>query len=130
MAQATLPARPNLEFLKKLAKKRLREMRGNARGAKLADAQLAVAREHGFASWRKLKSHVESLPKTPAATAPALPYEDPFVTSLPAHRRKHKIVDWKPLMDAAYAGDVARARKLLDAGADPNILSTTPHRYR
>jgi ankyrin repeat protein len=129
MTRATLPARPNLEFLKKLAKKRLREMRGDAPSAKLADAQLAVARTYGFASWRKLKAHVESLPTAPAAAA-ATPYEDPFVTSLPAHRRKHKVVAWKPLMDAAFAGDVARARKLLDAGADPNIISTTPHRYR
>ena len=27
---------------------------------------------------------------------------------------------WKPLMDAAFHGDVNKARKLLDAGADPN----------
>lgn len=37
---------------------------------------------------------------------------------------------WKPIMDASLAGDDARVRKLLDAGADPNILSTTAHRYR
>jgi hypothetical protein len=31
---------------------------------KLADAQLVVAREHGFASWQKLKRHVEGLANT------------------------------------------------------------------
>ena len=33
-------------------------------------------------------------------------------------------------MDAALAGDEARVRRLLDAGADPNVQSTTAHRYR
>ncbi len=54
---ATLPARPNLEWLKKTAKQRLVDLRGRDPAAKLADAQLAVAREHGFASWRELKAH-------------------------------------------------------------------------
>jgi hypothetical protein len=132
MTQASLPARPNLQYLKKLSKRRLRDMRATTPDAKLADAQLALAREHGFASWRKLKAHVDATTATATAAgeAAATPYEDPFVTALPAHRKSHKIANWKPLMDAAYAGDVARARKLLDAGADPNCISTTPHRYR
>src|SRR5690349_4694999 len=54
----------------------------------------------------------------------------PLVQSLPPHRRSHKIAQWKPLMDAAFAGDVKRAGKLLDESADPNVISTTPHRYR
>jgi ankyrin repeat protein len=128
MTQA-LPARPNLAYLRKLAKERLKKLRASEPDAKLARAQLAVARDHGFASWRKLKDHVD------AAIAAALArqaeaYEDPFITSLPAHRRGHKVVQWKPLMDAAYTGDVERARHLLDAGADPNVISSTPHRYR
>jgi ankyrin repeat protein len=53
-----LPARPNLGYLKKLAKQRLIAMRSHRHGARLAEAQLAVAREHGFASWRKLKANV------------------------------------------------------------------------
>ena len=144
MTQATLPARPNLEYLKKLAKKRLRAMRaagGASANAKLADAQLAVTREYGFASWRKLKSHVDAraaaaataeaaVKETAGAAAAPTAYEDPFVAALPARRKSHKIVNWNPLMDAAYSGDVARARNLLDAGADPDCISTTPHRYR
>src|SRR5438876_716773 len=53
MTQAqSLPARPNLAYLKKLAKERLRSLRSAKPAANLAEAQLAVARDHGFASWR------------------------------------------------------------------------------
>src|SRR4051812_13548867 len=33
-------------------------------------------------------------------------------------------------MDAAFHGQTARLKQLLDAGADPNVVSTTMHRYR
>src|SRR5580704_11508241 len=56
-----LPLRANLEWLKKLSKERLTVLRDGDPNAKLADAQLAVAREFGFASWRKLKTHVEEI---------------------------------------------------------------------
>jgi ankyrin repeat protein len=55
-----LPDRPNLEYLKKLAKDKLQELRRAAAGARLADAQLAVAREQGFTSWRALRAHLDS----------------------------------------------------------------------
>jgi len=70
-----LPDRPSLEYLKKLAKDRLRDLQHANPAARLADAQLAVAREHGFASWRKLRAHLDSLaaPRpVPADTAPEL----------------------------------------------------------
>jgi ankyrin repeat protein len=52
-----LPERPNLRHLRDQAKDLLR-----AREAKtLTQAQLAIARQYGFASWPKLKQHVESL---------------------------------------------------------------------
>ena len=54
----TLPARPHLPFLKKLAKERLTALRLERSSAKLAEAQLDVARSHGFSSWRKLKAEV------------------------------------------------------------------------
>lgn len=60
-----LPSRPNLEWLRKTAKQRLAELRKTDPGAKLADAQRAVAREYGFPSWRKLKAHVEAPPQSP-----------------------------------------------------------------
>jgi len=59
MAQA-LPARPNLEWLRKTAKQALRELRAQQPAARLADAQFAVARDHGFSSWRALKAHVDA----------------------------------------------------------------------
>ena len=45
MSTSKLPERASLEYLKKLAKERLREMRKSDPHAKLAAALLAVARE-------------------------------------------------------------------------------------
>ena len=59
MSSSDLPERASLEYLKKLAKERLRELRGTAPDARLSDAQLAVARDHGFPSWRALKAEVD-----------------------------------------------------------------------
>ena len=54
-----LPERASFEFLKKLAKDRLDELRRLDAGARLAAAQLAVAREYGFSSWRALKAEID-----------------------------------------------------------------------
>jgi tetratricopeptide (TPR) repeat protein len=56
----SLPERPNLEHLRKEAKQRLKTMRLDDSGATLAAAQLAVAREYGFTSWRRLVAYVKS----------------------------------------------------------------------
>lgn len=56
---ATLPARASLDWLRKTAKQNLRALRAADPRAKLADAQLALARDYGFPSWRALKAHVE-----------------------------------------------------------------------
>lgn len=76
-----LPAKPNLEHLKKQAKEllhdfqrdqadaveRFRQFASSAKPAtvKLADAQHVLARDYGFASWPRLKEHVDSLTLTP-----------------------------------------------------------------
>ena len=57
-----LPSKPNLEHLKKQAKELLRSMQQG----KLATAQHTLANEYGFASWAKLKAHVEALGLSPA----------------------------------------------------------------
>lgn len=57
-----LPEKPHLQFLRKQAKALLRTMPQ----AKLADAQHVLAKEYGFDTWAKLKSHVESLGMSPA----------------------------------------------------------------
>ena len=48
---SALPANPDLDWLKKAAKKRLVELRVHASAAKLHQAQLAVANDYGFTSW-------------------------------------------------------------------------------
>jgi ankyrin repeat protein len=52
-----LPERASLEHLKNEAKALKKQS-----GQRLAEAQLAVAREYGFPSWSKLKKHVEGFP--------------------------------------------------------------------
>jgi hypothetical protein len=63
MSQA-LPARANLDWLRKTAKQELRELRTRDRNAKLSDAQFALARQYGFSSWRALKAHMDRLQDT------------------------------------------------------------------
>jgi ankyrin repeat protein len=70
----SLPQAPSLEHLRRQAKDLLRAHRAGVAAAaervaathphpdrpmKLADAQLVIAREHGFASWPRLKEYVE-----------------------------------------------------------------------
>src|SRR5579863_6328049 len=110
-----LPPRPNLEQLRKQAKAilkgqqsaapdvltRIREHHPRWRrsteaaicGARftLADAQLTIANEHGFATWAKLKVHI------------ALHAAEPSIEA-----------DVKALREAAGGGDLARINSLLD----------------
>ena len=64
-----LPDRPNLRRLKDEAKSRVK----SGEFTKLSDAQLAIAREHGFASWPKICDHVESISRTTESPANADP---------------------------------------------------------
>jgi ankyrin repeat protein len=57
----TLPAQPSLEHLKNEATQRLKALRAHEPRARLSGAQLAVARDYGFASWRALKAHVDEI---------------------------------------------------------------------
>jgi ankyrin repeat protein len=52
-----LPDRPNLRHLKDQAK----DLIASGSAASIADAQFKIARLYGFASWPKLKSHVDAL---------------------------------------------------------------------
>src|SRR5437588_8284784 len=60
MSQA-LPARPNLDWLRKTAKQQVHELRKTNPDARLASAQLALARQYGFRSWRAMKAEVGRL---------------------------------------------------------------------
>ena len=77
---ATLPDRPDLDQLRSQARELLNAARagdGTARHrvravsdrVTLATAQLAIAREYGFASWSKLKAEVEDRRKSLAELA-------------------------------------------------------------
>ena len=55
-----LPANPHIDWLKKAAKERLAELRAGDPAAKLHQAQLDIARDYGFESWRALKAHVDA----------------------------------------------------------------------
>lgn len=60
-----LPRRPSLDHLKKQAKELLHGLRQTRPDAALTDAQHMLAREYGFASWPKLKAHVEAAAAVP-----------------------------------------------------------------
>ena len=91
MPSFDLPERASLDYLKKLAKERLRALRKTDPAARLAAAQLAVAREHGFPNWQALKAEVD--------------------------RRRSPTLD--AFFAACASGDVARLRDLLDR--DPTL---------
>jgi ankyrin repeat protein len=74
----SLPEKPDLHHLKNQARDLLK-----AGGAvSLSDAQLRVARDYGFASWPKLKAHVESLQEIGQLKAAILGNDLPRVRSL------------------------------------------------
>jgi len=102
---SSLPPRPSLEWLRKSAKDRLVDLQAVNPKARLSEAQLAIAREYGFTSWRALKTHVESL-ATPAASAG----EDPV----------------RALLQAARAGETDRVRAML-AGRPDLVNAHGPH---
>lgn len=110
-----LPPNPDPERLRKLAKRILRDARaGDATAVarclthlpgraaapdgtlvlRLSEAQHVLAREHGFASWPRLRAHLSTLPRRDVPRA--------------------------ALLEAAKAGDVDRASELL--ARDPTLL--------
>jgi len=72
----------------------------------LADAQLSIAREHGFASWTRLKAHVEKL--TP-----------PDRRELPRHEQIDDVL-FSRAVELLDAGDEAGLRALLQQ--HPNLV--------
>ena len=122
---ATLPERASLEYLKKAAKERLARLRSTKPASKLSDAQLAIAREYGFPSWRALKAEVDRRRASPVAaffkaaangdvdTLRALLKESPSLV----HEREPGD-NATPLHLAAANKHLESVRILLDAGAD------------
>jgi ankyrin repeat protein len=106
----------------------------------LAKAQLAVAREHGFTSWRALKAEIEKRQK-PGAESFFDAAEKGDVTALgrlltddPALIRatRQQVGDhggWTALHAAASKGHADAVRLLLERGADPNAREEGDNSY-
>jgi len=60
-----LPPIPHPDHLRKQAKARLAAMREKMPSARLADAQVTLAREYGFASWAALQAEVAQRVQSP-----------------------------------------------------------------
>ena len=88
-----LPANPNLDWLKKAAKRRLTALRAEHPDARLHQAQRNIARDYGFKSWRALRAHIEA-----AGAASG---------------------DREQIFQAARDGDVETIRKAFASGFDP-----------
>ena len=143
-ASRPLPERPSLQHLRKQAKDLLRDARSrdasaiarmtavdrNASSAKimLADAQLVIAREHGFRSWPKLVQQVEALI---GGGFVLLPLIRPIELS---PGRKWSVSDGTSLVSddvfemfvAARDGDIATAKRLVSR---TQALATIEYNY-
>jgi catechol 2,3-dioxygenase-like lactoylglutathione lyase family enzyme len=117
----SLPARPDLEWLKKTAKQRLAELRSLDADAKLHQAQHAIAEEYGFKSWRALKAHVDAASLDGQIIAAAAAGDaDKLAAFLDQHPAKLHIIGgaWnRPLLHlAAEGGHLACVEVLLQRG--------------
>lgn len=139
MSSSKLPERASLDYLRKLAKDRLRQLRQADSRAKLATALLTVAREHGFSSWRALKAEVELRQAKSTAgffeacaegdveTLRGLLPQDPDLVRASDRDRRHD--GWTGLHAAAERGHVDAVRLLLAHGADPNAREAGDNAY-
>ena len=83
-----LPDHANIEWLKKRAKRRKKEMIASGRAAQLSDAQFEIAREHGFSSWRSLASFFAQ--RDAMQSAPGADETDRFLADV-AHGREGEV---------------------------------------
>ena len=143
MPERHLPVRPNVEQLKHQAKDLLRDLRGGdaeaaadfaefhpgkaaAAHAKLADAQLVLARSYGAASWPRLMQSweiVDAIWDDDIARVRKLVSEHPNLIHEEALvRPPGKISNWGPPMSyAANLGRDAIVRMLHDLGARDHV---------
>lgn len=147
----SLPPRPSLQQQQKQAKELLRDLRAGDAAAlarvrrhlpdkarlTLADAQLAVAREHGFPSWAALKAYVgrsEGDVTASALEAVHRAFASRDSAAIRAVLLRHPEAraridtpsfpfDSTALGHFAGAGELAVVEALLELGADPNRRS-------
>jgi catechol 2,3-dioxygenase-like lactoylglutathione lyase family enzyme len=120
-----LPSQPHIDWLRKAAKQRLQELRAGDPAAKLHQAQLDVAREYGFGSWRALKAQVDTASLDGQIIAAAATGDaDALARLLDEHPRKLGITggQWnRPLLHlAADGGHLACVELLLRRGFEVN----------
>ena len=83
VGRLTLPSNPDIEFLRREAKLRHARMQARAPNVQLAEAQLALARDYGFSSWRAFKAEVDNR----SSTSRAEPISEPEEIALGAPSR-------------------------------------------
>jgi hypothetical protein len=107
-----LPVQPSLEHLKNQAKDRLAELQRENPAAQLADAQHAIARDYGFASWPKLKAHVDALlPATHAALES--PLTGTWVVNVPKSKRNPANLFQSARIEIAVTADAVTFDQLI-----------------
>jgi ankyrin repeat protein len=135
----SLPERASLDYLKKLAKEHLRELRRSDPQAKLAAALHAIAREHGFLNWRELKAEVdrrnavditrffEACASGDANALREMLRLDPTLVRAADPKAQH--ANWTGLHTAAQRGHLDAVQVLLQHGADPNAREAGDNTY-
>src|SRR5262245_43509274 len=130
----SLPEHPNLDWLRKQAKRRLDELQKTNPSAQLADAQFELAKQYGFSSWRALKAHVDSLTTEGQLFNAASKGEVETLTALldkhpeKLHARA-KPYEWSLLHMAAHNGHLAAVDLLLKRGLDVNTREKGDNTY-